>query len=140
MNINRKLKIFTVAAVSAAMTMGTVPAAQLPVYAKSEKTMGRYLENDVILPEDAATLNSMVKLENGDLRICYYGTDGQMYADSNDKGKKVHSTFTPGMLTKAAITEDDNKASEITSIYEKARYSDEAVTKEEYEKFKRITN
>lgn len=87
MNINRKLKIFTVAAVSAAMTMGTVPAAQLPVYAKSEKTMGRYLESDVTLPEDAATLNSMVKLENGDLRIYYYGTDGQMYADSSDGGK-----------------------------------------------------
>ncbi len=56
------------------------------------------------------------------------------------KGKRVDSTLTPGKLTKAAITEDDIKASEITSIYEKARYSDEAVTPEEYEKFKRITN
>lgn len=56
------------------------------------------------------------------------------------KGKRVDSTLTPGKLTKAAITEDDIKASEITSIYEKARYSDEAVTTEEYEKFKRITN
>lgn len=56
------------------------------------------------------------------------------------KGKRVDSTLTPGKLTKAAITEDDIKASEITSIYEKARYSDEAVTQEEYEKFKRITN
>lgn len=56
------------------------------------------------------------------------------------KGKRVDSTLTPRKLTKAAITEDDIKASEITSIYEKARYSDEAVTTEEYEKFKRITN
>lgn len=53
------------------------------------------------------------------------------------KGKAVDSTLTPGKLTKTAITEDDIKASRITSIYEKARYSDESVTQEEYDNFKR---
>ena len=52
--------------------------------------MGRYLESDVALPDGALTLNSMIKLENGNLRICYYSADGgQMYADSQDAGKNL---------------------------------------------------
>lgn len=82
------------AAVSAVTVMGTVPSITNPIQAKAqktekaEKTTGRYLESDVALPDGALTLNSMVKLEDGSLRLCYYSADGgQMYADSKDGGK-----------------------------------------------------
>lgn len=61
--------------------------------------MGRYLESDVALPDGALTLNSMVKLENGNLRIYYYSADGgQMYADSQDAGKTWDTPVSIGNL------------------------------------------
>lgn len=103
--MNRKIKILTMAAVSAATVMGTVPYTRIPIQAKkqktekAEKTMGRYLESDVALPDGALTLNSMVKLENGNLRIYYYSADGgQMYADSQDAGKTWDTPVSIGNL------------------------------------------
>lgn len=54
---------------------------------KEEKTMGRYLEEDVALPEDCGDIQNMTLLENGTLRICYYKGDGVFYSDSSDGGK-----------------------------------------------------
>jgi hypothetical protein len=55
---------------------------------------------------------------------------------SGMKDKKPNVTLPPEELTKAAITDDDARASGITRIYEKARYSNEEVTAVEYEQFK----
>ena len=52
-----------------------------------EKTMGRYLEEDVVLPEDCGDIQDMTLLEDGTLRICYYKGDGVFYSDSSDGGK-----------------------------------------------------
>ncbi len=54
---------------------------------KEEKTMGRYLEEDVALPEDCGDIQDMTLLEDGTLRICYYKGDGVFYSDSSDGGK-----------------------------------------------------
>lgn len=52
-----------------------------------EAAMGRYLEEDVNLPENCEQLATMRFLENGTLRICYYDEDGTFfYADSEDQG------------------------------------------------------
>lgn len=54
---------------------------------KEEKTMGRYLEEDVALPEDCGDIQDMTLLEDGTLRVCYYKGDGVFYSDSSDGGK-----------------------------------------------------
>lgn len=54
---------------------------------KEEKTMGRYLEEDVALPEDCGDILDMTLLEDGTLRVCYYKGDGIFYSDSSDGGK-----------------------------------------------------
>ena len=54
---------------------------------KEEKTMGRYLEEDVALPEDCGDILDMTLLEDGTLRVCYYKGDGVFYSDSTDGGK-----------------------------------------------------
>lgn len=54
---------------------------------KEEKTMGRYLEEDVVLPNDCGDILDMTLLEDGTLRICYYKGDGVFYSDSSDGGK-----------------------------------------------------
>lgn len=55
-----------------------------------------------------------------------------------NKGKAPDSSHTPKRLTADNITQDEKLADEITYIYEKARYSDRAVTKEEVEKMKQL--
>lgn len=52
-----------------------------------EKTMGRYLEEDVALPDNCGDILDMTLLEDGTLRICYYKGDGVFYSDSSDGGK-----------------------------------------------------
>lgn len=53
-----------------------------------EKAMGRYLESDLILPEDCEQADSIEFLEDGTLRFCYKNSDYQaMYADSKDNGE-----------------------------------------------------
>lgn len=54
---------------------------------KEEKTMGRYLEEDVALPEDCGDIQDMTLLEDGTLRICYYKEERVFYSDSSDGGK-----------------------------------------------------
>lgn len=53
-------------------------------------------------------------------------------------GKKPDLSYTPEMITKSSITQDDIQALQITQLYEKARYSDSEITSEEYEKFKKM--
>ncbi len=55
------------------------------------------------------------------------------------KGKKPDKTYTPQRLTETAVTQDKETALQITAIYEKARYSDETVSQEEYRRFKDLT-
>lgn len=52
-----------------------------------EKTMGRYLEEDVALPDNCGDILDMTLLEDGTLRVCYGQEDGVFYSDSSDGGK-----------------------------------------------------
>ena len=53
---------------------------------KEEKTMGRYLEEDVALPQNCGDILDMTLLEDGTLRVCYYKGDDVFYLDSSDGG------------------------------------------------------
>ena len=52
--------------------------------------------------------------------------------------KKPEKTYTPQQLTKYGITADDDNARRITDAYEKARYSNQAVTDEELNILKKL--
>ena len=54
---------------------------------KEETAMGRYLEEDVNLPENCQQICTMRFLEDGTLRICYNDENFEFfYADSKDQG------------------------------------------------------
>ena len=54
---------------------------------KEETAMGRYLEEDVNLPENCQQICAMRFLEDGTLRICYNDENFDFfYADSKDQG------------------------------------------------------
>lgn len=53
-----------------------------------DTAMGRYLEEDIQIPEGFSAIESMTVLEDGRLRICGYNGDNEMvYADSLDGGE-----------------------------------------------------
>lgn len=53
-----------------------------------DTAMGRYLEEDIQIPEGFNAIESMTVLEDGRLRICGYNGDNEMvYADSLDGGE-----------------------------------------------------
>lgn len=55
---------------------------------KKDVAMGRYLEEDVTLPEGCGDIADMTMLEDGSLRVCYFNSGGgAFYADSSDGGK-----------------------------------------------------
>ena len=55
---------------------------------KKEMAMGRYLEEDVTLPEGCGDIADMTMLEDGSLRVCYIRSgEGAFYTDSSDGGK-----------------------------------------------------
>ncbi|WP_274422639.1 ABC transporter substrate-binding protein [Blautia sp. XA-2221] len=55
---------------------------------KKNTAMGRYLEEDVTLPEGCGDIADMTMLEDGSLRVCYFRSgEGSFYADSSDGGK-----------------------------------------------------
>lgn len=54
-------------------------------------------------------------------------------------GKSPAGSDTPSELTKEYITADSDTASKITGVYEKARYSDEKISKEEIEIIKNLS-
>ena len=55
---------------------------------KKEVAMGRYLEEDVTLPEGCGDIADMTMLEDGSLRVCYFRSgEGSFYNDSSDGGK-----------------------------------------------------
>lgn len=63
------------------------------------------------------------------------------YKKQVQKGAKDHhpnAFYTPYKLTKQYIVYDENKAEQITNMYEKARYANEPVSKEETKQFKEI--
>ena len=56
-----------------------------------EKAMGRYLEEDLAVPEGGSQIIEMVVLENETLRLVYFTADGVQVSDSKDKGKTWES-------------------------------------------------
>lgn len=55
---------------------------------QKDRVMGRYLEEDVILPEDCGEISDMILLDSGSLRVCYYKANESLcYVDSADGGK-----------------------------------------------------
>lgn len=48
-----------------------------------------------------------------------------------DSKKKIDSRLSPSQITKAYITDLDSSSRKITQIYEKARYSENAISDEE---------
>lgn len=54
------------------------------------------------------------------------------------KKEKPDTTLTPEELTRKTITEDVSLSEQITGLYEKARYSNEAVSKDETKQLKQI--
>lgn len=53
----------------------------------TDVAMGRYLEEDIPVPEDCGSIECMEILDDGTMAICYYSTDGEMlYTDSKDEG------------------------------------------------------
>lgn len=55
-----------------------------------------------------------------------------------NKGKAPDGSHTPTRLTEDNITKDQQLAGEVTYIYEKARYSNEPVTKDDVDKMKQL--
>lgn len=56
-----------------------------------EKAMGRYLEEDLTVPEGCSQIIAMELLENETLRLVYFAADGVQVSDSKDKGKTWES-------------------------------------------------
>lgn len=56
-----------------------------------EKAMGRYLEEDLAVPEGCSQIIAMELLENETLRLVYFTADGVQVSDSKDKGKTWES-------------------------------------------------
>ena len=74
---------FIPAAVSAQAADGTEDSGN-----GADQAMGRYLEEDIRLPEGFKTIEAMTVLGDGRLRICSYNEENTLvYADSSDGGK-----------------------------------------------------
>lgn len=55
--------------------------------AAGDTSMGRYLEEELTLPETCSSVENIKSLADGTLRICYYNTNGELlYSDSVDNG------------------------------------------------------
>lgn len=54
------------------------------------------------------------------------------------KNEKPDTTLTPKELTRKTITEDISLSEQITGLYEKARYSNDPISKEETKQLKQI--
>lgn len=68
---------------------------------KEEKAMGRYLEEDVPVPEDCKQITSMGMLEDGSLKLVYFGTDSVNVSTSKDGGKTWETPVSIRELAKA---------------------------------------
>ena len=68
-----------------------------------EKAMGRYLEEDLAVPEGCSQIIAMELLENETLRLVYFTADGVQVSDSKDKGKTWE---TPKSMREMAKADD----------------------------------
>lgn len=71
--------------------------------ASEEKAMGRYLEEDLAVPEGCTQIAAMELLENETLRLVYFTADGVQVSDSKDKGKTWE---TPKSIREMAKADD----------------------------------
>lgn len=73
-----------------------------------EQAMGRYMEEDVQLPEGFSAIEAVAVLDDGRLRICGYDGDNDfVYADSSDGGE----TWTEGVSLYELFGIDSSKYS-----------------------------
>lgn len=68
-----------------------------------EKAMGRYLEEDLAVPEGCSQIIAMELLENETLRLVYFTADCVQVSDSKDKGKTWE---TPKSMREMAKADD----------------------------------
>lgn len=66
-----------------------------------EKAMGRYLEEDVAVPEGCSQIAAMELLENETLRLVYFASEGVQVSDSKDFGKTWEAPKSMRELAKA---------------------------------------
>ncbi len=68
---------------------GTSNTADNETKTENTKAMGRFLENDIAVPENSQFLRDVKVLDSGTLRIIYYNTDDSCYyaADSANAGE-----------------------------------------------------
>lgn len=81
---------FALASVMAFGSMAGVAAGAQQIQAEEnqEKAMGRYLEEEVTLPEETVTVDKVCFLADGTMRIAYRGADHAFkIADSKDNGQ-----------------------------------------------------
>lgn len=71
--------------------------------ASEEKAMGRYLEEELAVPEGCSQIIAMELLENGTMRLVYFTEDGVQVSDSKDKGKTWE---TPKSMREMAKADD----------------------------------
>lgn len=71
--------------------------------ASEEKAMGRYLEEDLAVPEGCTQIIAMELLENETMRLVYFTEDGVQVSDSKDKGKTWE---TPKSMREMAKADD----------------------------------
>lgn len=72
--------------------------------ASEEKAMGRYLEEELAVPEGCSQIIAMELLENETMRLVYFTEDGVQVSDSKDRGKTWEAPKNMRELAKA----DDN--------------------------------
>ena len=72
--------------------------------ASEEKAMGRYLEEELAVPEGCSQIIAMELLENETMRLVYFTEDGVQVSGSKDRGKTWEAPKNMRELAKA----DDN--------------------------------
>jgi hypothetical protein len=114
------------------------------VYAKGFNNAKRkdtdYLEK--IKPAEKAKRTASVKMQKKEAKPSTESEAVRKFYKKSvirgSKKKKPDNTLQPSELTRAAITDNRQDSEEITKIYEKARYSNEQITKEETKHLKEI--
>jgi hypothetical protein len=114
------------------------------VYAKGFNNAKRkdtdYLEK--IKPAEKVKRTSSVKMQKKETKPSTENEAVRKFYKKSvirgSKKKKPDNTLQPSELTRAAITDNRQDSEEITKIYEKARYSNEQITKEETKHLKEI--
>ena len=84
------LKRLCAGAAAACTVLAALPG--IPVMAGEKEARGRYLETDVVLPQEDAAVRDVVRTAEGTLRILTHATDGIRIWDSADGGASWEQT------------------------------------------------